>query len=140
MDSFDADEVVVALELIDGAISNPEVSGYSAIVAVDDDDDDCPVVGYICFGRTPMTVAAWDLYWVAVDSDFRGSGVGRALVEKFEDHVRDTGGGVIRVETSTQEGYGRARAFYERAGYDRVGTIRGFYKPDDDLLIFAKWV
>ena len=44
----------------------------------------------------------------------------------------------MRVETSSLEGQGGARRFYEKTGYRLAGAIANFYKEGDDLLVFAK--
>lgn len=85
-----------------------------------------------------MTERTWDLYWVVVDPDARGRGLGRALMGAFEDHVAQTGGGLIRVETSSREGYGKTARFYDQAGYPRSSVIADFYKPGDDLITFIR--
>jgi ribosomal protein S18 acetylase RimI-like enzyme len=100
-------------------------------------EDDAPL-GYVCFGQTPMTESTFDLYWLVVGEAVRGRGIGRALVAGFEAHLRGRGARRVRVETSSLEGQGGAARFYDRAGYARAGVIRDFYRPGDDLLVFAK--
>jgi ribosomal protein S18 acetylase RimI-like enzyme len=96
------------------------------------------VLGYACFGATPMTEAAFDLYWLVVAADARGRGVGGALFTSVEDELRQRGAHVIRVETSSLEGQGGARRFYEKTGFRLAGAIPDFYRQGDDLLVFAK--
>jgi ribosomal protein S18 acetylase RimI-like enzyme len=105
------------------------------LVATGDDDH---ALGYVCFGQTPMTEATFDLYWLVVSAAARGRGIGRALVAGFEDHLRGRGAQTIRVETSSLEGQGGAVRFYESTGFARAGVIPNFYRPGDDLVIFAK--
>ena len=117
---------------------------YEALVAVDDDSVAGPqgkpekLLGYACFGATPMTEAAYDLYWLVVAAGARGRGIGGALFTAVEDELRRRGGHVIRVETSSLEGQGGARRFYEKTGFRLAGAIPGFYRAGDDLLVFAK--
>jgi ribosomal protein S18 acetylase RimI-like enzyme len=133
VENFKPHEVVVALELIDGAISGPE-SGYFVIVA----EDEHGLAGYLCYGPTPMTEAAWDLYWVAVDHRRRGQGIGKKLTYAFEDLVRERGGKIIRIETSSTESYGGTMAFYLKTGYTLISTIEDFYRAGDDLQTLIK--
>lgn len=137
IDTFTPEEREVALELIDDSIKRPEQSGYQCIVAVDGEDD---CAGYLSYGRTPMTEATYDLYWVAVDPGHRGKGIGRKLCEAFEETVRQAEGTLIRVETSSQEAYSGTLQFYLDAGYIEGGRLPGFYKPGDDLVILYKRV
>lgn len=136
IENFRPDEVDVALELIDDAIARPDASGYHALVAHDDADG--ALLGYICYGPTPMTVHTVDLYWIAVDTALQNRGTGRRLLEDFEDRVRAQGARVVRLETSSQEAYGATLAFYERTGFLLGGRIPHFYREDDDLLMFYK--
>jgi GNAT superfamily N-acetyltransferase len=96
------------------------------------------VLGYACFGLTPMTEAAYDLYWLVVRDGVRGRGVGATLFAAVEEELRQRRGHVIRVETSSLEGQGGARRFYEKTGFKLAGAIPDFYRAGDDLLVFAK--
>lgn len=148
IDTFTDEERGVALELIDDAIADtlgrPQQSGYQCIVAVEAgsdpeaaaDTERC--VGYLSYGRTPMTESTYDLYWVAVDPDCRGQGIGRKLCQAFEETCRAADGGLVRVETSSQEAYGGTLRFYLDTGYIEGGRLPGFYKPGDDLVILYK--
>ena len=142
VDSFTEEERVVALELIDDSINRPAPSGYQCIVATvaepDGGPDDEAVVGYLSYGRTPMTEGAYDLYWVAVDPGRRGLGIGRKLCEAFEETCRQADGHLIRVETSSQDAYSGTLQFYLDTGYLEGGRLPGFYKPGDDLVILYK--
>lgn len=138
-DIFDDDEIDVALELIDESIRRPNLSGYRCLVATKTGGDELEqILGYACFGRTPMTVDAYDLYWIVVDTAARGRGIGHQLVEALCHTVENEGGGVIRVETSSQESYGKSVTFYLKEGFTEAGRIPSFYKPHDDLLILFR--
>lgn len=133
VENFNAEEVKVAMELIDGAIRGPE-SEYFALVA----EDEQGLGGYICYGPTPMTEAAWDLYWVAVDHARRGKGIGKKLTRAFEKEVRDRSGKIIRIETSSVESYGGTLEFYLRENYVIISQIEDFYRKGDDLITLIK--
>jgi ribosomal protein S18 acetylase RimI-like enzyme len=131
-ETFDAGEIAVALELVDkGLAGDPD---YLLRVT----ERAGRVAGYVCFGRTPMTAATWDLYWVVVDAASRGQGLARELVGAMEDEIRAGGGGHVRVETSVGDGYGAARRLYEKLGYPLAATFADFYEPGDDLLVYYK--
>jgi ribosomal protein S18 acetylase RimI-like enzyme len=140
---FRSDEIECAIELLDAALApadQDENDGYQALVAADDDTDGAAgrVLGYACFGATPMTEATADLYWLVVAEDARGRGIGRALCDAVATHLSRRGIRRIRVETSSLEGQGGARRFYEKAGFGLAGAIADFYRQGDDLLVFAK--
>ncbi len=134
IEQFKPDEVAVAEELIEASIRDPQGSGYESIVAMDGND----VVGYVCFGPTPMTAATWDLYWIAVDPDRQGQGIGKQVFQAFAEAVRSRAGRHVRIETSSQEIYAATGGFYERLGFDLAGKLRDFYAEGDDLLIFYR--
>lgn len=122
-----------ALELIDAALQ-PNNVDYQILVASREDK----VVGYCCYGPTPMTQGTFDLYWIASDPQVRGQGVGAALVSGMEGDIRRRQGRLIRVETSAMEAYGPTRGFYAAMQYKEESRFRDFYKPGEDLIILAK--
>jgi ribosomal protein S18 acetylase RimI-like enzyme len=130
---FTREEVSVALELIDGALAEPG-GEYRVLCA----DLDGALAGYVCYGPTPMTEGTWDLYWVVTHPDARGNGVARGLVVRMEAELRALGARLVRVETSRNDGYGAAHAFYERLDYPVCAVMPDFYKPGDDLVVMLK--
>lgn len=96
------------------------------------------VLGFACFGPHPLTEGTFDLYWIAVDPEWRGRGIGHALLAQVEDEVRARGGRILVVETSGTAAYAPARRFYESCGYRYEAVIHDFYAPGDDLIIFCK--
>jgi ribosomal protein S18 acetylase RimI-like enzyme len=133
---FNAADVAVALELVDAALGTPEDASYRFIVCEEADH----LLGYACFGHTPMTESCFDLYWLVVAPDARRRGIGRLLVESVEGEVGRAGGRLLRVETSGLESYGGARGLYERAGYSIASRIRDFYASGNDLFVFIKYL
>ncbi len=132
--AFTDDEVAIALELLETVINDPNQQDYEVAVAHIGDH----VAGYVLFGPVPLTEGNYDLYWIAVDPNSQGSGVGRRLMKHVEDQVRQRGGRLLCLETSSQGGYVRTRKFYEQAGYVEESCIRDFYKPGDDRLTYVK--
>jgi ribosomal protein S18 acetylase RimI-like enzyme len=112
----------------------PERSGYYFIVA----RGDGAVAGYACYGPRPLTEGVYDLYWLAVDAQFRGQGIGLALIRQVEQDVAAQGGRLIVVETSGTPTYAAARGIYAKAGYLLEATLKDFYHAGDDLVIFTK--
>jgi ribosomal protein S18 acetylase RimI-like enzyme len=136
---FRSAEVACAIELLDAVLApadGDDADSYEARVAVADDTD--RVLGYACFGATPMTESTYDLYWLVVAEDARGQGIGGRLAGAVERELKERGARLMRVETSSLEGQGGARRFYEKVGYKLAGAIADFYRQGDDLLLFAK--
>jgi ribosomal protein S18 acetylase RimI-like enzyme len=136
-ETFKPDEVAVALELIDAALAGSV--DYELLVACEPGGDDAPL-GYVCFGRTPMTARTFDLYWIVVHARARGRRVAGTLIAALEAEIAARGGGNIRVETSETEGYGAARSLYARAGYPEASRLEGFYADGDALITYYKTI
>ncbi len=132
--AFLPEEVKVAEELIDAHLDERESSGYHFRVAESEDG----VAGFICFGPTPLTRGTWDMYWMATAPDQRGRGIGGALLKTAEEHIRDSGGRIILIETSSNPHYAPARNLYHSHNYEQVSTIPDFYDPGDDKITFRK--
>lgn len=120
---------------MDAVLAPPPGNTYEARVLTDPGDTP---IAYACFGATPMTDATYDIYWMITAPAARGQGLGGQLLREVEALLAGRGARTIRIETSSLEGQGGARRFYERAGYTVVGTIPDFYRPGDDLITFAK--
>lgn len=131
---FQPFEVDVALEVCDGYLADPQRSGYHVFVA----EVASHVVGYICYGPTPLTDGTWDIYWIAVAPDARGRGVGRNLIAFAEERITEARGRLIVVETSSRPDYADVHRFYGSRGYEMVCRIPDFYAVGDDKLVFRK--
>lgn len=139
--AFSDDERAVALEVIDTQLARPEIDGYRFVLSFfEPPNGDGPerLAGYICYGRTPMTQSTYDLYWIATSPEFARWGVARGLVTSMEGDIAREGGGIVRVETGSREGYDAAAQFYDALGFARTARIEDFYAPSDDLIIFTK--
>lgn len=134
---FTEEEISVAIELIDEFLNKGEESGYEIYSFIDGNDE---TIGYICFGKRPLTLATFDIYWIAVEPSLHGKGIGKSLIKFAEQKVKERGGELILVETSSQTKYHKTRLFYKSCGYEEIARIKNFYKPNDDLIIFAKYI
>ncbi len=131
---FKPPEVVVAEEVIDSCLHDAEGSGYCTLVA----EAGSTIVGYICYGPTPLTDDTWDLYWLAVAQEKRGQGIGSALMEAAEEEIRKARGRLAIIETSSTAAYEKTRHFHIGHGYEVIGCIPDFYALGDDKLILRK--
>ncbi|MEM9292959.1 MAG: GNAT family N-acetyltransferase [Acidobacteriota bacterium] len=98
-------------------------------------------VGAAYYAPEPYADRMWNLYFVVVDPQQQGQGLGKVLLDYVEGTLRRRGESEARVlviETSSTEQYAGTRAFYERLGYTREATIRQFYGPDDHKVVFWK--
>jgi ribosomal protein S18 acetylase RimI-like enzyme len=131
---FNGEEHSVALELVSERIAEGEGSHYRFLVA----EEDGEVLGYACWGPILGTVASVDLYWIAVDPQAQGRGVGKALMEMAEAQVAAEGRSRVYLETSSRAQYVPTRAFYLRCGYSVVAELEDFYAPGDGKVVFLK--
>lgn len=132
---FRPDEVDVAVELVEERLAKGDASGYRFLML---DESASSLAGYVCYGPIACTVGAFDLYWIAVSPSHQGRGLGRALLTAAEERIRSDGGRRVYIETSSQPKYEPTRRFYDACGYTIDATLRDFYAPGDDKLIFCR--
>jgi ribosomal protein S18 acetylase RimI-like enzyme len=126
-------EVDVAMEVIDGTFDPAE--DYRTLAAVEDDGS---IMGFISYGPIPLTENRYDLYWIAVDPNYGRHGIGSKLLSAMEEELRLAGPGHIYIDTSSTEGYSKARAFYQKNGYHIASLLKDFYRDGDDRVLYLK--
>jgi ribosomal protein S18 acetylase RimI-like enzyme len=131
---FTTAEVEVAEELIDLNLQHSTASGYHILVA----EADLTPAGYICYGPTPLTEGTWDIYWIAVDADKQRRGIGSALLTNAENEIKEAGGRLVLIETSSRAEYEKTRRFYSNQQYEQIACIPDFYTPGDDKIVLKK--
>jgi len=131
---FKPSEVVVAEELINSYLHDQYQSGYHILAA----EVELLVVGYICYGPTPLTEGTWDIYWMAVAPEKQGQGIGSALMASAEGKIKEAQGRLVLIETSSVPEYEKTRRFHQHQGYEVICRIPDFYRTGDDKLIFQK--
>lgn len=132
--AFSRAEIQVALELIDHALTRPGQTDYHFRCI----EQEGRLAGYMCYGEVPLSDRCWDLYWIAVDPQVQGGGLGQAMVRFMEADLRERRARKIFIETGGKTSYGSTRAFYERAGYREMARLPGFFAEGDDKVIFGK--
>ena len=129
---FREEEVGTAVELLDENLGGDE--DYRFVGAFDGER----LIGYACWGPTPGTIGTFDLYWIVVDREHQGEGIGTRLLREVESRLPNPGSRLLIVETSSRDEYQPTRKFYEARGYTRAAQVAGFYAPGDDLVIYTK--
>src|SRR5690554_6374806 len=76
------------------------------------------------------------IYSIAVAPEWRGAGLGEAIVREAERRAAKAGRIVMRLEVRTDNP--AAIALYERLGYRRFGTLRDYYQDHQDALRFER--
>jgi D-alanine-D-alanine ligase len=131
---FRPDELAIAAEVLDDALRQGPAGHYQSYVL----ETAGRVAGWICFGLTPCTVGTYDIYWIAVDPNRQGGGVGKKLMAFAEHDIVHRGGRLAVVETSGRDSYLPTQRFYERIGYTLAARLKDFYAPDDDKTVYLK--
>ena len=102
---------------------------------------DGSVIGAAYFAPEPFSDRMWNLYFIAVHPSQQGNGIGAALLDHVERHLREAGpdaAQVLIVETSSTDQYARTREFYPKQGYVEEARVRRFYGPQDDKVVYWK--
>ena len=138
---FNDEEIKVAIELIDIYLNDANQQDY--IIYVYENDGSAAqsnIGGYICYGKRPLTDWTYDLYWIAVDPNIHGKGIGSKLVNHMEEDLKSVGGKIILIDTSGKAEYENERKFYTKNGYSVQTIIKDFYRSGDDLFIYCKYL
>ncbi len=133
--AFTAEEIDVAIELIDIVLKYESQKDYKIDCMVDNQDQP---VGYICYGPTPITQGTFDLYWILVDPNFQGQGIGSKLLDFLEEVVREKEGRMILADTSTMPQYEKTKNFYLQNGFQEVARVPDYYHPGNDRITYCK--
>ena len=132
---FTDEEVGVAMELIDIVLGEEGPKDYRIVCAADDQDQP---LGYICYGPIPMTMGAFDLYWIVIDPGVQGRKIGSKLLDYLEEEVRGLKGRMILADTSSIPSYEKAQQFYLKKGFQEVARISDYYWEGNDRITYCK--
>jgi len=131
---FRPDEVDIAVELVDAFVANGEASGYEFRFA----EQNGWVVGYICYGLIGCTLGSYDIYWIVVDRQSQGKGIGRLLLQEAEQDLVSRHARLVYIETSNKPQYEPTRQFYQRCGYNVAAVMKDFYDDGDDKVVLVR--
>jgi len=131
---FSTEEIALARELAEEKLAQGNACSYQFLFAENKDN----VRGYTCFGLIPATAGSYDLYWIAIDEQFRSQGSGKELMLKTQHIIRSMGGRLIYVETSSRDQYKPTHSFYESCGYRQEAFLKDFYATGDSKIIYVK--
>ncbi|MGB9698381.1 MAG: GNAT family N-acetyltransferase [Thermodesulfobacteriota bacterium] len=128
-------EIRVALEIIDYALKQQREEDY-IIRLVEGEDHE--VLGYVCYGKAPLTDAVYDLYWIIVHPAYQNQGAGSFLLNYAQQDLRRRQARLLLIETSSLPAYAKPRAFYAKHGFQEIARIKDYYEQGDDKIIFGK--
>jgi ribosomal protein S18 acetylase RimI-like enzyme len=121
--------------LIDIVLDHPDQEDYIVRCAEGTEGE---ILGYICYGKAPLTDAVYDLYWIVVHPASWNQGTGSSLLRQAEGDMTRRGARLVLIETSSTPPYERPRAFYRKHGYQEQARILDYYSGGDHKLILGK--
>lgn len=130
---FTAEETDTVAELFNGYVQDPRKSGYNFLTY----REQAAVLGFACWGPTPLTQGTVDLYWICAAPAAQGKGVGAALFQAVVAAARQAGRWLIVIWTSNRSEYAPARNFYKRLGCTLNLQLADFYARGEDLCMFT---
>jgi ribosomal protein S18 acetylase RimI-like enzyme len=133
---FLPDEVEPVHGMLDGYHSGQLGAGHEIHVWVDQPTS-LPV-GVVYFGMDQMTDRKWDLWMIAVAPDRQKQGIGSELIRFVERRVRQEGGRLLLIDTSSHSQYDPTRKFYVKHGYTEVARIPDFYSDGVSKVVNSK--
>lgn len=131
---FREDEIMVAVELVEERLNKGVECGYDFVFI----DDNGRTVSYACFGLIPCSLISYDLYWIGTHEDYRGKGVGKIVLQKVEEIVKQMNGKALYIETSAKPLYEPTRQFYLSNGCKLEALFEDFYDIGDGKCVFVK--
>jgi len=132
--NFNIEEIECALDIVNTYFNNHTQNDYKFVCY----EHNNRVIGYACYGPTPITRGTFDLYWICVNPEFQNCGIGTRLLREVEKNIIDSNGRLIVVETSSHEKYLSAVSFYKRNKYSIVAVIENFYCEGENKIILLK--
>jgi ribosomal protein S18 acetylase RimI-like enzyme len=133
-DFFKPHEIVALGEVFEDYFDDEFEHGHRSFAEMEGDRP----LGFVYFAPVPMTEGTWSLYWIAVAKDQQGRGLGKRLLDFVEKEVRDRGGRLLLIDTSSIDKYVPTREFYKKRGYHIASHIPDFYADGDGLVVFCK--
>ena len=98
-------------------------------------DDGARLVGFVEYLLRGTFGHSGYVWAVGVAADAQGRGVGRLLMDAAEAEIFATGPNVFLLVTAAND---RARRFYERRGYRRIGELPDYIRPGVTEVLYRK--
>ena len=85
-----------------------------------------------------LTEGTYNLLAIGVLKESQGKGIAGEMMKHIEQLLKEKGGRVLIVETSSDPAQLAARSFYKKIGYTQEAVIRDFWKEGEDKIVFWK--
>lgn len=100
------------------------------------EDEAGELVGFVCGFLSQTVDDEAYIHFVGVDPAVRGTGLGRALYERFFAEVRANGRTIVRCVTSPANE--RSVAFHESLGFEVERVVPDYDGPGEDRVLLVK--
>jgi ribosomal protein S18 acetylase RimI-like enzyme len=122
-------------ETLDG-ISSGSLGPVHKALVFDLPDGSGPAGWTYC---APSEEDGLELFWIGVNPKMHSSGFGKELLRDVERRVETEGHMRLVICTSSSSATDKAKAFYERNGYQREeAVVPDYYGPGESKLTFFK--
>ena len=68
------------------------------VMALDSDEE---LAGWTYFAESGHSPGVWDVWWIGVHPKFQGQGLGRTMLMRIEELIKEKNGRLIIIETSS---------------------------------------
>jgi GNAT superfamily N-acetyltransferase len=127
-------EIVALREVLDDYHASNQALRHVCVVV----EGEGGVLGFAYLAPEAMTDQSWSLWWVAVQPERQGRGLGMRLLQYAEETARAAGARVMFIDTSSLPHYEPTRRFYRKHGYDVAAVLADWYADGDDKVVFRK--
>ncbi len=131
---FLPEELTGVGEMLDTWLDNAAEPGHEWIVL----DDNGTIKGAAYYAIETMADNVWNVFFIAVKAEQRRCGVASQMITFIEQAVKDRGGRIVLIETSSNAQFEPARQCYLKLNFTHEGTIRQFYGDTEDKMVFWK--
>ncbi len=85
-----------------------------------------------------LTEGTYNLLAIGVLKESQGKGIASEMMRHIEQLIKQKGGRILIVETSSDNAQIAARKLYQKMGYNQEAIIRDFWKEGEDKIVFWK--
>jgi ribosomal protein S18 acetylase RimI-like enzyme len=120
-------------EMITDYLTNPE----SQDIWFTYTNEEKPVaIGY-CVPEK-LTDGTYNLLAIGVSQEHQRNGIAIEMMGYIEQIIKQSGGRILIVETSSDDAQIGARNLYHKIGYTQAAVIKEFWKEGEDKIVFWK--
>lgn len=85
-----------------------------------------------------FTNETYNLLAIGVSQDTQRKGIASQMMKYIEQLLKNKGGRILIVETSSDDAQIGARKLYQKIGYTQEAVIRDFWNVGEDKIVFWK--